>query len=138
MKSDHSARKPRKLSRRNLLELAGWTIGAAAFPSPPVFALNPAVQDRAAKPTGPVMNPLSTYMSGAVSNPLPDEITEKAKHHILDTLAAMISGSTLLPGKRALNLPRHTPRRETPHGSRVRTVARSDRSCDDQRHALPT
>jgi hypothetical protein len=35
MKSDQSARKPRKLSRRNLLELAGWTIGAAAFPSPP-------------------------------------------------------------------------------------------------------
>src|SRR5882672_5552351 len=102
MKSDHSARKPRKLSRRNLLELAGWTIGAAALPSSPVFALNSAVQDKAAKPTRPVMNPLSTYMSEVANNPLPDEITENAKHHILDTLAAMISGSTLLPGKRAL------------------------------------
>ncbi len=102
MKTDHSARKPRKLSRRNLLELAGWTIGAAALPSPPVFALNSAVQDKPAKPTGPVMNLLSSYMSEAANNPLPEEITEKAKHHILDTLAAMISGSTLLPGKRAL------------------------------------
>src|SRR5260370_4240566 len=41
-------------------------------------------------------------MSDAANHPLPGEITEKAKHHILDTLAAMISGSTLLPGKRAL------------------------------------
>ena len=41
-------------------------------------------------------------MSEAANHPLPDEVTEKAKHHILDTLAAMISGSTLLPGKPAL------------------------------------
>jgi 2-methylcitrate dehydratase PrpD len=41
-------------------------------------------------------------MSEAANHPLPEEITEKAKHHILDTIAAMISGSTLLPGKRAL------------------------------------
>ena len=105
MKSDRSettGRKARRLSRRNLLELAGWTIGTAAFPSPRVFALNSDVQDKAAKPTGPVMNPLSTYMSEAADNPLPDEITEKTKHHILDTIAAMISGSTLLPGRRAL------------------------------------
>jgi len=105
MKSNHSDNigpKSPRLSRRSLLELAGLTICAAAFPSPPAFALNSAAQDKSAKPTGTVMNSLSTYMSAAANNPLPDEITEKAKHHILDTIAAMISGSTLLPGKRAL------------------------------------
>ena len=105
MKSDRSettGRKPRRLSRRNLLEMAGLTIGAAAFPYPSAFALNSTAQDKTSKPAGAVMTPLSTYMSEAANHPLPDEITEKAKHHILDTLAAMISGSTLLPGKRAL------------------------------------
>jgi 2-methylcitrate dehydratase PrpD len=100
--SEITCSKQRRLSRRNLLELAGLTIGAAAFPSPSAFALNSAGQDKAGKPTGAVMNPLSTYMSEAANRPLPDEIIEKAKHHILDTLAAMISGSNLLPGKRAL------------------------------------
>jgi 2-methylcitrate dehydratase PrpD len=100
--SDRSGREPRKLTRRNLLELAGFTVGAAAFPSPSAFAVNSSSQDKPAKPAGSVMNPLSTYMNGAATHPLPDEITEKAKHHILDTLAAMISGSTLLPGKCAL------------------------------------
>jgi 2-methylcitrate dehydratase PrpD len=105
MKSDRSENTGRKswnLSRRNLLELAGLTIGAAAFPSPSAIALNSVGQDKTVKPAGLVMNPLSTYMSKAADQPLPDEITEKAKHHILDTLAAMISGATLLPGKRAL------------------------------------
>ena len=105
MKSDCSEDtdpKQRRLSRRSVLELAGLTIGAAAFPSPSAFALNSAGQDKNAKPAGSVMNPLSAYMSEAANHPLPDEITEKAKHHILDTLSAMISGSTLLPGKRAL------------------------------------
>jgi 2-methylcitrate dehydratase PrpD len=101
-RSEHTGPKQRRLSRRNVLELAGLTIGAAAFPSPSAFALNSAAQDKTAKPAGGVMAPLSTYMSEAADHPLPDEITEKAKHHILDTLAAMISGSTLLPGKRAL------------------------------------
>ena len=50
----------------------------------------------------PVMTPLSTYMSDASNRPLPDEVIEKTKHHVLDTLAAMISGTALLPGQRAL------------------------------------
>jgi 2-methylcitrate dehydratase PrpD len=101
-RTENTGRKPRGLSRRNVLELAGLTIGAAAFPSSSVFALNSAGQDQAAKPSRAVMNPLSTYVSEAANRPLPEEITEKAKHHILDTFAAMISGSALLPGKRAL------------------------------------
>src|SRR5262245_32123034 len=56
-----------------------------------------------AQPSGvsPVMQTLSDYMAAAGSHPLPDEATEHAKHHLLDTLAAMISGSELLPGQAA-------------------------------------
>jgi 2-methylcitrate dehydratase PrpD len=47
------------------------------------------------------MQTLSDYMTAAASRALPDEATEHAKHHVLDTLAAMISGSELLPGQAA-------------------------------------
>ena len=33
---------------------------------------------------------------------LPDEVAEKTKYHLLDTLASMISGSHLPPGEKAL------------------------------------
>jgi 2-methylcitrate dehydratase PrpD len=52
-------------------------------------------------PPGPVMSALSTYMGSAATRALPDEVTELAKHHLLDTLAAMISGSELPPGQAA-------------------------------------
>ena len=51
---------------------------------------------------GPVMSALSAYMSAAASRALPAEVVEHTKHHILDTLAAMISGSELRPGQAAL------------------------------------
>jgi len=41
---------------------------------------------------------LSDYMSGAAARALPAEAGEQAKHHLLDTLAAMISGAALPPG----------------------------------------
>ena len=56
-----------------------------------------------AQPSGvsPVMQTLSDYMAAAGSRPLPDEATEHAKHHLLDTLASIVSGSGLLPGQAA-------------------------------------
>jgi 2-methylcitrate dehydratase PrpD len=48
------------------------------------------------------MEKLSAYMGEAADRTLPEEVTEQAKHHILDTLAAMISGSQLAPGRAAL------------------------------------
>jgi len=41
------------------------------------------------------------YLSGALDAELPPNVLEKAKHHILDTLAAMVSGSVLKPGELA-------------------------------------
>lgn len=49
-----------------------------------------------------VMRGLSRYISSAVGEDLPPEVSEKGKHHLLDTLAAMISGSRLRPGKAAI------------------------------------
>ena len=50
---------------------------------------------------GPEMSALSTYMSAAGARALPAEVAEHAKHHLLDTLASMISGSELPPGQAA-------------------------------------
>jgi 2-methylcitrate dehydratase PrpD len=45
---------------------------------------------------------LVRYMVQARTAPLPSAVLAKAKHHVLDTLAAMVSGTTLKPGAFAL------------------------------------
>jgi len=50
----------------------------------------------------PVMSQLSAYIASALRRLLPPAVIEKTKHHILDTIAAMISGSRLAPGMRAI------------------------------------
>lgn len=45
---------------------------------------------------------LSTYISGALAQPLPQAVIEKARQHILDTVAAMISGTHLRSGQFAI------------------------------------
>ena len=50
----------------------------------------------------PLMQELSTYMAAALKRKLPQEIAERAKLHLVDTFAAIISGSRLLPGRRAI------------------------------------
>ena len=50
-----------------------------------------------AQAISPVMATLSEYMAAAKDRALPPEVVEKAKHHILDTFAAMVSGSELPP-----------------------------------------
>jgi 2-methylcitrate dehydratase PrpD len=48
------------------------------------------------------MSTLSQYMSNAAARALPADVVEHAKHHIVDTFAAMVSGSELPPGHAAL------------------------------------
>jgi len=50
----------------------------------------------------PVMRTLSDYVAKAPRRALPAAVMERAKHHLLDTLSAMVSGSRLLPGQRAI------------------------------------
>src|SRR5690242_19984283 len=49
----------------------------------------------------PGMNELAIYISGTLKRRLPAEVIERAKIHLVDTYAAMISGSRMLAGKRA-------------------------------------
>jgi 2-methylcitrate dehydratase PrpD len=48
------------------------------------------------------MRELSAYIASALRRPLPAPVIEKTKHHILDTIAAMLSGSRLTPGRKAI------------------------------------
>jgi 2-methylcitrate dehydratase PrpD len=61
---------------------------------------------QAGEEIGPVMARLSSYMSEAGSRALPEAIAEQAKFHILDTFAAMVSGSELPPGRHAMQFAR--------------------------------
>ena len=92
-----AANRGKLLTRRSLLQRAGWAIAAAAFP----YRAGMATES-----ISPVMAKLSTYMSEARGHTLPDEVVEKAKHHILDTLAAMVSGSELPGGRAAIRFAR--------------------------------
>src|SRR5580704_17772962 len=62
-------------------------------------------------------------MGAAGSRALPDEVVEKAKQHILDTFAAMISGSGLPPGRAALDFARSYG------GKEIATVVASNILC---------
>jgi 2-methylcitrate dehydratase PrpD len=81
-------------SRRDLLRGAALALGAAVLPSLRVRA----------QQVGEVMAALSSYMVASRKRSLPATVVELAKHHILDTIAAMISGSQLPPGRAALRL----------------------------------
>jgi 2-methylcitrate dehydratase PrpD len=109
------------LTRRRLLQGAGSAIAAAVFPKRPAVA---------GEPAGPIMTKLSAYMSEARNRPLPDEVLEKAKEHILDTFAAMISGAELPPGRAAIQFARAYG------GEKVATVAASNVVCGPIEAAL--
>lgn len=50
-----------------------------------------------------IMGPLTQYIAQAPNTDLPAEVAQKAKHHILDTIAAMVSGSVMKPGELAIS-----------------------------------
>jgi len=45
---------------------------------------------------------LAEHISTALQTPLPPNVVRKTKHHIIDTIAAMVSGAQLPPGRRGL------------------------------------
>jgi 2-methylcitrate dehydratase PrpD len=111
------------LNRRSLLQRAGWLFAAAALPPIPATAGQDASPAAPGAPVSPVMVKLSAYMSEARDRALPDEVVEKAKHHILDTFAAMVSGSELPPGRQAIRFARAYG------GEKVAMVVASDVRC---------
>lgn len=68
----------------------------------------------------PVMHEVASYISRATSVALPDAVVEKTKHHVLDTVASMVSGSPLLPGAKAISYVR------TQGGTQEATVVGSE------------
>lgn len=82
------------MNRRKILRL--WAMLGAGLVCP---APRAAAQSGAPSPE---MSALSLYMSESARRMLPAETVEQAKFHILDTFAAMISGSALPPGQAAL------------------------------------
>jgi 2-methylcitrate dehydratase PrpD len=109
------------ITRRGLLQSAGWAVAAAALPYRGALA---------ADSISPAMARLSTYMSEARNRTLPDEVIEKAKHHVLDTFAAMVSGSELVPGQAALKFAKNYG------GEKVATVICSNVLCGPIEAAL--
>ena len=112
------------VSRRRLLQSAGGVFAAAAFL--PEFGFEAAE----AADVSDVMTTLSTFMSGAAERALPDAVVEKTKFMILDTLAAMISGADLPPGKFAIQFARAYG------GNPICTVAASNVRCGPIEAAL--
>ena len=47
---------------------------------------------------GEIIDRLSAYVAASGETELPREVIHKAKHHILDTLGAIVCGSNLKPG----------------------------------------
>ena len=54
-------------------------------------------------PVSPLTHELGMYIATALRRRLPEAIVDRVKLHIVDTFAAMISGSRLLPGRRAID-----------------------------------
>jgi 2-methylcitrate dehydratase PrpD len=99
------------VSRRTVLKYSGsFALGAMAplrlvagtQEAPPATKSNSPGSDA-------VIATLSEYMSSAGSRQLPEEVVEKAKHHIIDTIAAMVSGVDLPPAQIALKFARAHP-----------------------------
>ncbi|MBC7782120.1 MAG: MmgE/PrpD family protein [Proteobacteria bacterium] len=60
-------------------------------------------QAQAGEAISPLMSALASYIAATPRRALPSEVVERAKLHLLDTLAAMVSGAPLLPGRRAID-----------------------------------
>jgi 2-methylcitrate dehydratase PrpD len=89
-----------RLTRRKLLKGAGGLIAAAAAPARVASARGGRQVGPAA--TATVTARLARYMVEARDRNLPADVTREAKHRILDTLAAIVSGSHLSPGEAAI------------------------------------
>ncbi len=88
------------LTRREMLRNAAAAAAAGALK--PAGRLGAQETGADPNPVSAPMARLSRYMSEARGRALPAAVSEAAKHHILDTFAAMVSGSGLAPGRAAL------------------------------------
>jgi 2-methylcitrate dehydratase PrpD len=102
------------LSRRRLLQNSACIAAASIFPR---------LAAAAAHDVSPIMEKLSSYMSEARHRALPDNVVLETEHHILDTIAAMVSGAELPPGRMAIEFARSYG------GEKIATVVASHILC---------
>ncbi len=100
----------RVLTRRRVLQSAGGLIAAAALPNAEASVLASSLRQGAAKATSKtaadITGRLARYMAGARDRSLAPSVAREAKHRILDTLGAMVSGARLKPGEMAIRFVR--------------------------------
>jgi len=102
MSKDQDASMP---TRRRILKSAGGCIAAAAFRASGSAAASSPGQTPSASSSAAganVTGRLARYMVDARDRDLPPQVAQAAKHRIVDTLAAMISGARLKPGEMAI------------------------------------
>jgi len=87
------------MHRRQILQGMASMVAASALR--PVAAAPTAVQEKSAPPND-VTARLARYMVAARDRPLPSEVVQAAKHRILDTFGAIVSGAQLKPGEMAI------------------------------------
>jgi 2-methylcitrate dehydratase PrpD len=89
-------------TRRWLINASGAAILSGALPVTPLRAQTLAAPAASSDAAGDVISPATTaladYVANALDRELPAEVAARAKLHVLDTLAAMVSGSHLKPG----------------------------------------
>jgi 2-methylcitrate dehydratase PrpD len=94
------------LTRRRMLQGAGRVIAAATFPAGRLtnaaLPLRQESPNAAATAGADLTGQLARYMVEARERTLPPNVALEGKHHILDTLGAMVSGSRLKPGEMAI------------------------------------
>ena len=121
---------PPELTRRNWLQQAAWISTAAAWPRIAWAASADEAKPSISSAISPVMEKLSAYMAEARNQILPEKVVQEAAHHILDTIAAMVSGSELQPGRLAIEFARGYG------GEKISTVVASNVLCGPIEAAL--
>jgi len=91
------------LTRRWLINASGAAIVSGAIPlatarAQTAAASAAAASDAANDAVSPATATLADYIANALDRELPADVVARTKLHVLDTLAAMVSGSHLKPG----------------------------------------
>jgi 2-methylcitrate dehydratase PrpD len=87
------------------------------------------------------MSRLSQYIAAAPRRALPPAALDATRHHVLDTLAAMVSGAKLLPGRMVISYVKtlRGRREATVVGSKVLTsVVHAAPTCCAQSRSVTT
>ena len=91
-----------KVSRRLALRGAVGAVGAALVAALPRAARSQS-DTKASPTTADLTGRLARYMADARMRALPERVVVAAKQRVLDTLAAIVSGARLAPGKLAID-----------------------------------